>query len=114
MRVAVIAPPWIAVPPAGYGGIEVVLDTLCRGLAASGHEVLLYTTGDSSCPVERDWTYDKALGTANLSPVAELRHVIDADLAPLYLSMARLAHDHFRLYGRLVAAAEATGRRRSA
>lgn len=39
MRVAVIAPLWLPVPPLGYGGTELVLDTLCRGLASAGHEV---------------------------------------------------------------------------
>lgn len=28
-----------------------MLDGLCRGLVAAGHEVVLFTTGDSTCPV---------------------------------------------------------------
>ncbi len=51
IRVGVVAPPWLPVPPAGYGGTETVLDGLCRGLVAAGHEVVLFTTGDSTCPV---------------------------------------------------------------
>lgn len=47
MRIAQIAPPWISVPPAGYGGIEWVVQQLCDGLVAGGHEVTLYATGDS-------------------------------------------------------------------
>jgi hypothetical protein len=78
MRVAVIAPPWVPVPPVGYGGTELVLDTLCRELARQGHEVLLYATGDSHCPVERSWTYDTALGTDGIGPGPEVRHVLDA------------------------------------
>jgi hypothetical protein len=31
LRIAVLAPPWIAVPPPGYGGIEAVVDLLCGG-----------------------------------------------------------------------------------
>ena len=52
MRVAVIAPPWVAVPPPGYGGTERVLDDLCRALVGQGHDVLLHATGDSTCPVD--------------------------------------------------------------
>ena len=78
MRIAVIAPPWVAVPPIGYGGTERVLDYLCRALTADGHDVLLFSTGDSSCPVERAWTYQTARGTDHASPAAELRHVLDA------------------------------------
>jgi glycosyltransferase involved in cell wall biosynthesis len=93
VRIAVIAPPWLPVPPVGYGGTELVLDTLCRGLVAQGHEVLLYATGDSACPVERAWTYDRHLGVGNMTPADELRHVMDA-----YEAAARwgadIVHDH--------------------
>src|SRR5688500_9902042 len=78
MRVAVIAPPWVPVPPPGYGGTERVLDELCRSLTAAGHEVLLYATGDSTCAVERAWTYEQARGTEHTAPAAELRHILDA------------------------------------
>ncbi len=93
MRVAVIAPPWLPVPPVGYGGTELVLDTLCRGLAEQGHDVLLYATGDSSCPIERAWTYERHLGVATTSPPDELRHVMDAyDAAERW--GADVVHDH--------------------
>jgi glycosyltransferase involved in cell wall biosynthesis len=42
LRVAVVAPPWIAVPPAGYGGIEAVIDLLCEEFVARGHDVTLF------------------------------------------------------------------------
>lgn len=47
MRIAQIAPPWIAVPPRGYGGTEWVVAHLCDGLTARGHEVHLFATADS-------------------------------------------------------------------
>jgi hypothetical protein len=36
LRVAVIAPPWYPLPPRGYGGIELVVSLLVRGLRARG------------------------------------------------------------------------------
>lgn len=96
MRVAVIAPPWLPVPPDGYGGTELVLDTLCRGLAGDGHDVLLYATGDSACAHERvelRWTYDVHLGVANINPSDELRHVMDAYEAAQEWG-ADVVHDH--------------------
>ncbi len=42
-----LAPPWISVPPSGYGGIEHVVDLLCDGLVARGHEVTLYAAPGS-------------------------------------------------------------------
>ena len=41
MRIAEIAPPWIPVPPKGYGGIELVVDLLAHGFEAHGHDVTL-------------------------------------------------------------------------
>ena len=55
MRIAVVAPPWAPVPPALYGGIELVVDRIAVGIQRAGHEVLLFTTGDSTCPVPRKW-----------------------------------------------------------
>jgi len=34
LRVAVLAPPWIAVPPPAYGGIEAVVALRCDGRSA--------------------------------------------------------------------------------
>ena len=48
MKIAVIAPPWIPVPPPRYGGIELVVYNLAEGLTASGHEVLLFAPKDSN------------------------------------------------------------------
>jgi hypothetical protein len=46
-----VGPPWVAIPPPSYGGTESVVCELARGLAAAGHEVVLYATGDSTAPV---------------------------------------------------------------
>jgi glycosyltransferase involved in cell wall biosynthesis len=42
VRVALIAPPWYAVPPEGYGGIEWVVALLADGLTDRGHQVTLF------------------------------------------------------------------------
>jgi glycosyltransferase involved in cell wall biosynthesis len=47
LRIAVLAPPWIPVPPPGYGGIEAVVDLLCEALVARGHEVTLFAARGS-------------------------------------------------------------------
>jgi glycosyltransferase involved in cell wall biosynthesis len=47
LKVAVLAPPWFAVPPTGYGGIELVVSLLADGLADAGHDVTLFASGDS-------------------------------------------------------------------
>jgi len=78
MRIAIVAPPWLPVPPPAYGGTENVLDALARGLKGAGHDVLLCTTGDSTCPVAKTASFEKAVGVGSGSSVDEIRHVIRA------------------------------------
>jgi glycosyltransferase involved in cell wall biosynthesis len=47
LRVAVLAPPWLTVPPGGYGGIESVVALLCEQLVANGHDVTLFAAPGS-------------------------------------------------------------------
>jgi glycosyltransferase involved in cell wall biosynthesis len=77
-----------------------VVDELARGFAASGHDVVLYTTGDSTCPVERRWVLTEAEGTRIGAAVPELRHALAAHDA---LDDCDLIHDH-TLAGPLLAA----------
>lgn len=91
MRIAIIAPPWLPVPPPAYGGTEAVLDSLARGLSEAGHDVLLYATGDSTCPVPKKWTFAQAPGIAVGGVPIELRQAIDGyDAVQDY----DVVHDH--------------------
>ncbi|HZD59011.1 MAG TPA: CBS domain-containing protein [Anaerolineae bacterium] len=47
MKIAMVAGPWLPVPPTGYGGAELVVSQLADGLVERGHEVLLFAAGDS-------------------------------------------------------------------
>ncbi|MFH1479484.1 MAG: glycosyltransferase family 4 protein [Candidatus Omnitrophota bacterium] len=47
MKIAIMAPPWIPVPPLRYGGIELVVYNLAEGLVSLGHDVLLFAPRDS-------------------------------------------------------------------
>jgi glycosyltransferase involved in cell wall biosynthesis len=46
MRVAMIAPPWIALPVKDYGGIEIVMEGLINGLLELGVEVEVFGNGE--------------------------------------------------------------------
>src|SRR5436853_7783882 len=49
LRIAMLAPPWIPVPPPGYGGIEFVVALLTDALVEQGHDVeLLCAPGSRS------------------------------------------------------------------
>lgn len=90
LRIGLVAPPSVRVPPRAYGGTEGVIDQLARGLVAAGHHVTLFTTGDSTCPVERRWTHREALGI-NAGLLPELDHV---EAAYEQLSDVDIVHDH--------------------
>ena len=90
MRVGIIAPPWLSVPPCGYGGTEAVLDSLARGLDRAGHDVVLYATGDSTCPVERRSHWPEG-STPMGTILPEVAHVLAAYDA---LDDCDVIHDH--------------------
>jgi glycosyltransferase involved in cell wall biosynthesis len=57
MRIALIAPPFIAVPPEEYGGTELFVGHLAEGLKKSGADVVLYANGDSKAEMDVRWIY---------------------------------------------------------
>src|SRR5947208_2182259 len=67
MRIAQVSPPWLAVPPKGYGGIEWVIALLADGLVDRGHDVTLFATGDSSTSAKLEYVFDQAPGPATIN-----------------------------------------------
>src|SRR4051812_31170411 len=51
-NVALLAPPWIPIPPPAYGGIEQVVRLLADGLVDAGHRVTLFAPPGSRSPAE--------------------------------------------------------------
>src|SRR3979411_2488325 len=94
MRIGVIAPPWAPVPPRLYGGIELIVDRLASGCQAAGHEVLLFTTGDSLAKVPMAWALPHSEGDRIGSAVVELRHVLHAYEAG---AACDIVHNHPRM-----------------
>ena len=90
MRIGLIAPPWAPVPPVGYGGTEQVVNDLALGLRRLGHEVRLFSVGESTCPVPRDWYYQAAVAQIGTT-VPESAHVLAAYRE---LRDVEVIHDH--------------------
>ena len=61
MKIALVAAPFISVPPPGYGGTELFVGHLAEGLHREGVGVVVYTNGESTVNVERRWLYPRAL-----------------------------------------------------
>jgi glycosyltransferase involved in cell wall biosynthesis len=63
VKVAEIAPPWLAVPPKGYGGLEWVVALVADGLVDRGHDVTLFATGDSITRARLEAFFPEAPGS---------------------------------------------------
>lgn len=59
MRIALIAAPFIAVPPAEYGGTELFVAQLAEGLVKAGVEAVVYANGESTVHAELRWIYER-------------------------------------------------------
>lgn len=67
MRVALVAPPWLPIPPGGYGGIEQVVYLLASELVARGHQVSVFGRQGSDRDLEvialAPGSWERELGT---------------------------------------------------
>jgi glycosyltransferase involved in cell wall biosynthesis len=59
LNIALIAPPFIAVPPKNYGGTELFLARLAEALQKLGHKPVVYSNGEATVRVEKRWIYER-------------------------------------------------------
>jgi glycosyltransferase involved in cell wall biosynthesis len=96
--VAVLAPPWITVPPPGYGGIEAVVALLCDELVARGHDLTLFAAPGSRSAAQVCSPLEAAHADQIGSSLYEADHVASAyDAVERASAEGRpfdLVHDH--------------------
>jgi glycosyltransferase involved in cell wall biosynthesis len=78
LRVAMLAPPWIPVPPPGYGGIEAVVGLLCEALVTRGHDITLFAAPGSRSPAHVHTLLESAHPDTIGSALHESDHVASA------------------------------------
>src|SRR3954453_1057368 len=61
MRIALVAAPFIAVPPAEYGGTELFVAQLAEGLRKGGVDPVVYSNGESTVDTERRSLYEHSV-----------------------------------------------------
>jgi glycosyltransferase involved in cell wall biosynthesis len=91
LRIGIIAPPWFAVPPPGYGGIERVVSYLADGLADRGHHVTLFAAGGSRTSGDLAVTVAEPPSHLLGDPMVEARH---AAIAYARWREFDVIHDH--------------------
>jgi glycosyltransferase involved in cell wall biosynthesis len=95
MRIAMLAPPWIPVPPPAYGGIESVVALLTDALVARGHDVDLFCAPGSRSTARVRTLLDDVHPESIERALYEVDHVarafaaIDTATAPF-----DVVHDH--------------------
>jgi len=57
LRIGIVAPPFIPVPPNEYGGTELFIGDLASALQAMGVDIVLYTNGESSIDVQKKFLF---------------------------------------------------------
>ncbi len=73
MKIAHIAPPWLAVPPKNYGGTETFLYNLIEEQIAQGHDVTLLAPGDARTSAKLVSFFPQALCDSGVSWQAHLK-----------------------------------------
>lgn len=92
MRIAEVAPPYLTVPPAAYGGIELVVALLADGLSAHGHDVTLFARPGSETAAKLVSPIDRPLGPEDLGE--DQYDVIQALAAYVRAGEFDVVHDH--------------------
>ena len=66
LRIGILAPPWIPIPPPAYGGIEQVVALQAASLATRGHHVTLFAAKGSAVDdvevIESSFATPQAIG----------------------------------------------------
>ena len=52
LRIGIVAPPLVRIPPRGYAGTERIVAAVALGMHERGHEVTVFASGDSELPCE--------------------------------------------------------------
>jgi glycosyltransferase involved in cell wall biosynthesis len=97
LRVAMLAPPWISVPPPGYGGVESVVSVLSEALVRRGNDVTLFCAPGSTSTARVVTLLEQAHPDEIERSLFEVDHVARAFAA---IDLARdgirfdVVHDH--------------------
>jgi glycosyltransferase involved in cell wall biosynthesis len=92
MKIALVAPPYLPVPPRGYGGIELVVALLADGLVDRGHDVTLFASPESQTAARLVSPVSQPLGPAALGQ-AEY-DLVQAVAVYLRAGEFDVVHDH--------------------
>ena len=113
MRIAQLAPTYERVPPAAYGGTELIVHLLTEELVRRGHDVTLFASGDSTTSARLVSVTPQAVRYGD--PMNGLRHAEYLQLANVQACFRAaetgafdVVHNHAGIEGLVLAATSAT------
>ncbi len=62
LKIAQLIDLWVPVPPPEYAGTEWVVNGLTEGLVKRGHDVTLFSVGESKTSAKLDYVFEKSFG----------------------------------------------------
>jgi len=75
LKVGLVAPPFIAVPPADYGGTELFVAHLAEGLSKRGLQVVVFANGESTVATQVQSLYQRSLWPIKVPEHAWIRDI---------------------------------------
>lgn len=94
MKIAHIAPPWIAIPPKNYGGTEIVIFNLVEEQVAQGYDVTLFAPGDAKTSAKLISFFPKSLIDSGVPWSAHLRAYYHVQKSLEYAKEFDIVHTH--------------------
>src|SRR5947199_9876169 len=95
MRIAEVAPPYLPVPPTGYGGIELIVALLADGLVGRGHDVTLFASPAAETAARRVSPVQQPRGPSDLGDDQDdMIQGLGAELPHSQWERGHCSHDH--------------------
>lgn len=94
MKIALVAPQYEAIPPVGYGGTELVVANLIKGLMAKGHNVTVYASGDSKTKAKVRPVAPQAIWGSNRDYSDSLFQTLELDMVREDEKKYDIIHNH--------------------
>ncbi len=103
LRIGLLSPPMLPVPPLKYAGTERIVAALATGLHERGHAVTLFAPGDSKAPVELVPTVPRSLWSTGYR--GDISSYMNVTLAKAWAQHDRfdVIHSHIEALGFLFA-----------
>lgn len=94
MKIALVAPQYEAIPPVGYGGTELVVANIIKGLMVRRHDVTVYASGDSKTKAKVKAVAPEAIWKCKREESPNLYQTLELDMVREDADKYDIIHNH--------------------